>query len=788
MGKIQTTNVLENEILKAVDMNNAFDAQINNLAYFTKAIFDTQKDFVIGTKELVKAQSELENDWSILVEPIFGISKFSGELFLNTESQIVGIPHDKTNVKVLVEISGELVETDVQQRTFIDFDTKATSIIPVKTKKILEPKVQCLTDGTLTVPHHTDGWVKLAEIEIPAGATKISDCIIKNITSDNPSGINTDWEEEKNATFNMGFISDINSRFNNEHDAEGKHKSHIIKPANLDAGTGSSQINGKTFVTGKTITLNESEIPFDTSLTDIIESIAGKVSDIFTNYMKYGKYNYKGEIGISNQVENNALLNAIKIGAAGDGSAYIKIADKELLKITQNGNSFSIEAGTGYSATKDNDFTTKTDVKNLIVVDDVPTENSNNSVKSGGVYSAIKIVETEFDNYIPTGDIEQTVTESIYKIPSSNALINKLKGYTKKWVGTQAQYDEITTKDPDTFYCITDAFNTLIDDNEIAEDTTYSSEKIEQLVADVQGKLTFDDVPTQGSNNPVKSGGIYDSIETKQNKLPAATNPGDVLTLDENNNPSWQESQGGNGAFVTLTKAEYDALEIKDPDVYYSIIDDEATTGIINDTESKANQTYSSNKIENKFTNKSELINLIYPVGSIYMSVNNVSPGTFLGGKWEALTDKFLVGAGSTYAKGATGGNASVTLTTNHLPQHSHTINSGNTSSSGTKTTAGFRGVEGTIASSGGHAHTYHQNLGYGYGETNHTNSIGSGYGNWYLQSNSSVSVGGDGSHTHKFTPSGYLYGATDNEGKATPTAVDTLPPYLAVYMWKRTE
>ena len=26
------------------------------------------------------------------------------------------------------------------------------------------------------------------------------------------------------------------------------------------------------------------------------------------------------------------------------------------------------------------------------------------------------------------------------------------------------------------------------------------------------------------------------------------------------------------------------------------------------------------------------LINLIYPVGSIYMSVNNVSPATFLGG------------------------------------------------------------------------------------------------------------------------------------------------------------
>lgn len=34
-------------------------------------------------------------------------------------------------------------------------------------------------------------------------------------------------------------------------------------------------------------------------------------------------------------------------------------------------------------------------------------------------------------------------------------------------------------------------------------------------------------------------------------------------------------------------------------------------------------------------TQKAQLLSLIYPIGSIYMSVNNVSPQTFLGGTWE---------------------------------------------------------------------------------------------------------------------------------------------------------
>lgn len=52
----------------------------------------------------------------------------------------------------------------------------------------------------------------------------------------------------------------------------------------------------------------------------------------------------------------------------------------------------------------------------------------------------------------------------------------------------------------------------------------------------------------------------------------------------------------------------------------------------------------------------------IYPIGSIYLSVNSTSPATIFGGTWEQIQDTFLLAAGSTYAAGSSGGEATVKL------------------------------------------------------------------------------------------------------------------------------
>ena len=51
---------------------------------------------------------------------------------------------------------------------------------------------------------------------------------------------------------------------------------------------------------------------------------------------------------------------------------------------------------------------------------------------------------------------------------------------------------------------------------------------------------------------------------------------------------------------------------------------------------------------------------LYYPVGSIYMSVNNVDPSVLFGGTWQKIEDRMLLGSGTKYTLGNTGGNADV--------------------------------------------------------------------------------------------------------------------------------
>jgi len=67
------------------------------------------------------------------------------------------------------------------------------------------------------------------------------------------------------------------------------------------------------------------------------------------------------------------------------------------------------------------------------------------------------------------------------------------------------------------------------------------------------------------------------------------------------------------------------------------------------------------------------------------------------------LTDRFIVGAGSSYAVNGTGGATSVTLTTNNLPSHTHTATfTGSALGTHTHTTpTGFQGGGGNGATTG---------------------------------------------------------------------------------------
>ena len=63
-----------------------------------------------------------------------------------------------------------------------------------------------------------------------------------------------------------------------------------------------------------------------------------------------------------------------------------------------------------------------------------------------------------------------------------------------------------------------------------------------------------------------------------------------------------------------------------------------------------------------------------YPVGAIYISTVSTSPASLFGGTWERLKDRFLLGAGDTYSAGSSGGEAAHALTVNEMPPHQHPV------------------------------------------------------------------------------------------------------------------
>jgi hypothetical protein len=149
----------------------------------------------------------------------------------------------------------------------------------------------------------------------------------------------------------------------------------------------------------------------------------------------------------------------------------------------------------------------------------------------------------------------------------------------------------------------------------------------------------------------------------------------------------------------------------------------------------------------------------LYPIGSIYASTVSTNPATLFGfGTWVAYASgQMLIGQNGTYTAGSTGGSATTTLSVANMPSHTHTY-------SGTTDATDLSGTFPTATTGGGYSGKFTQNYTY------------SGNGS-DPQPNANVAFAGN--HTHTYS------GTTNANGSGT--AVTTISPYVAVYMWNRT-
>ena len=70
-------------------------------------------------------------------------------------------------------------------------------------------------------------------------------------------------------------------------------------------------------------------------------------------------------------------------------------------------------------------------------------------------------------------------------------------------------------------------------------------------------------------------------------------------------------------------------------------------------------------------------------MGAINLSTSATDPATLFGGTWQRIQDRFLLCAGSTYSAGSEGGEAEHTLTVAEMPSHTHAATGGETGTSG---------------------------------------------------------------------------------------------------------
>lgn len=142
---------------------------------------------------------------------------------------------------------------------------------------------------------------------------------------------------------------------------------------------------------------------------------------------------------------------------------------------------------------------------------------------------------------------------------------------------------------------------------------------------------------------------------------------------------------------------------------------------------------------ENIGNSMGNLLDKVYPIGSIYINVNDINPNGLIGGIWEKIYGRFLLSVSNDYALGTEGGEANHTLTQYEMPSHTHRF-----SQDATGSTTGYAIVDQATNKS--------------------TNTWGVHWENatgYYAANGYLYETGGNGSHNN-------------------------MPPYLVVNMWKR--
>lgn len=246
---------------------------------------------------------------------------------------------------------------------------------------------------------------------------------------------------------------------------------------------------------------------------------------------------------------------------------------------------------------------------------------------------------------------------------------------------------------------------------------------------------------------------LYDNINRDNTVDNALTTENNIMLTAENNDVLTTENIDGSVKISELAES-------------YSISNNDLLVSVISNVTKKI--TYD--------TIKTNILDSVYPIGSIYMSVNNTNPSSFFGGTWvtwgsgrvpvgvNTVDSNFnyveKAGGSSTSSASVSGYTNNHALTLNEIPSHNH----------------GYKNLSGTMR-------TYKfQN---GWSPTGIISDSNQSYTNYLA---SGTALGGttytiDASHQHQYEGGDCAH----NHYVSLSCNASTLQSYITCYMWKRT-
>lgn len=361
-----------------------------------------------------------------------------------------------------------------------------------------------------------------------------------------------------------------------------------------------------------------------------------------------------------------------------------------------------------------------------------------------------------------------------YKISETNVYTRYVQSAPSVLTGTVKENQEVFDKLP---MHIVEKHNGSLD--EIANTFATQSAMVEGIRNNLQEQIDA----LGDSVNPLSPMGLYATIEDLQEAHPTGevgeswlvgSSASNVVYLWDVDQEQWVNVGslvGGNGFKSAYNKNFEDISSNIEMDGVASAGNSEnvARADHVHPTDTSRASQADMLAVQNITNN---LLDFVYPIGSIYMSVSAVSPATLFGGTWEAIQDRFLLASGTAYTNGSTGGSATVTLTAaqSGVPAHTH----------------GF--TQPTISS---HSHVITDDS-YNV-TTNATQAFsvsdsGSGVQDTnVLHSPSGQNLNRGSKNTKSAQPTASGGAVQNSTAKNATTAHNNMPPYLVVNIWKRT-